>query len=292
MLSRVARLALALVLLAAPARAQDPDALLREGVAMRHRGDDQGAQRAFAAAYALRPEPRTAAQLGTTHQALGQWLEAERMLRVALRADDPWIARHRVTLEAAAAVVARHLATLELLGPAGAEVRVDGRELGRLPLAEPLRVVAGVMTVSVRAEGMETAVRRVVVEPGTFARELFEPRPAPTIAPAVPPPGPARAIDPAPTIAPARVVFRTVRRVDPAPIALFGLGGAALAVGVTAVFARESVAGTYNAGCPSAGAGACADLSAQADGWTAAAAVALPLAAIATALGVWRALAR
>jgi hypothetical protein len=104
--------------------------------------------------------------------------------------------------------------------------------------------------------------------------------------PAPPPPPP-----PPLAIAPARVVFRTVRRSDAATTALFSVGGFALALGVTALVAREIAALNYNALCPSAGVGPCGSLSDQAGGWGTAAAVAFPIAAIASGIGAWRAVA-
>ncbi len=46
----------------------------------RRQGDDAAALAAFTAAYAALPDARAAAQLATTHQALGHWVEADRLL--------------------------------------------------------------------------------------------------------------------------------------------------------------------------------------------------------------------
>lgn len=283
--------------------AQDHEPLLRQGVELRRRGDDAAALQAFAAAYAAHPEARTAAQLGAVHQALGHWRDAERSLREALAAvGDPWIIRNRVALEASSAEVSRHLGTLDLQGePPGAEVLIDGHPMGRLPLAAPLRVVAGVLTVTLRAEGHSSAVRRVVVEPGTFARETFDPLSpepaAPVVAPVVAPTpatlllGPATPVSP-PAVPPARVVFRPVSRRDPVPVAFAALSGAALSLGLAALVAREGAASTFNTTCPSAGAAPCDGLTSQFDAWGAVAAVAIPMGVIAAGVCVWRALSR
>lgn len=130
-----------------------------------------------------------------------------------------------------------------------------------------------------------------MVEPGERAREAFD-----ALAPE--PSAPRVALVAAPTMPPvaappplAQVVFRTERR-DPVPTALAGVGGAMVSLGVAALVARELVAATYNSACPSAGRAPCESLSAQADGWSVAAGVAIPLGVAALGVGVWRALAR
>ncbi|MBK8692849.1 MAG: PEGA domain-containing protein [Deltaproteobacteria bacterium] len=282
--------------------AQDHEPLLRQGVELRRRGDDAAALQAFSAAYAARPEARTAAQLGAVHQALGHWRDAERFLREALAAvGDPWITRNRVALEASSAEVSRHLGTLDLQGePPGAEVLIDGHPMGRLPLAGPLRVVAGVLTVTLRAEGHSSAVHRVVVEPGTFARETFDPlspEPVAPVAPVVAPTpatlllGPATPVSP-PAVPPAQVVFRPVSRRDPVPLVFASLSGAALSLGLAAIVAREGTASTFNTTCPSAGAVSCDGLTSQFDAWGVVAAVAIPVGILAAGVCVWRVLSR
>ena len=66
---------------------------------------------------------------------------------------------------------------VEILGvPAGlgAELRIDGRLAGALPLPQPLRLEAGVVTVEVRAPGRLHVVREVAVHGGLTARETFD----------------------------------------------------------------------------------------------------------------------
>lgn len=114
--------------------------MLRRGVELRRQGDDAAALAAFTAAYAALPDARAAAQLATTHQALGHWVEADRLLGEALAAaSDPWIVRGtRAALAAAAAEIARHLGTLDVVGETvGAEALLDGRVVGRLPARGP-----------------------------------------------------------------------------------------------------------------------------------------------------------
>src|SRR5687767_13732162 len=90
----------ALLLPAAAAHAQGPEALIKRGVELRRQGEDQAALREFQRAHALAPTPRAAAQIGLAEQALERWTDAEAHLNEALRArNDPWIRKNRAVLE-------------------------------------------------------------------------------------------------------------------------------------------------------------------------------------------------
>jgi hypothetical protein len=145
--------------------AEDYDKLYAEGVELRRRHQDREAMERFQRAHTMRPSPRTQAQIGFAEQALGRWAEAERDLKAALGAPDPWIEKNRPTIERALATTNEHLGTLEIAGsPPGAEIRVEGSVVGRLPLPEPLRVVPGATTVELRAEGYVPGLRSVPIE--------------------------------------------------------------------------------------------------------------------------------
>jgi hypothetical protein len=154
--------------------AADADALVKQGIELRRSGKDEEALKAFKRAQALRPTPRGRAQAGLAEQALGQWVAAEEDVAGALAvSDDPWIARNRSTLEDALKVVRRHIGELVILGsPQGARVTVDDREVGTLPLAEPLHVATGEVLVKVEAPGHESIARKVTVSAG-LARETI-----------------------------------------------------------------------------------------------------------------------
>jgi hypothetical protein len=164
--SRCALVAGILLLLGpSTARPQEPPAattqesadeeLIAKGVALRKEGRDADALAIFERALALRPSPRAVVQIALAHQALAHWREAERGLIVALgNGNDPWIARHRTHIDESLAVVEDHLASLVVqCNIAGAEVVLGTELAGRLPLDRPLRVVAGDVTVEVRAPG-------------------------------------------------------------------------------------------------------------------------------------------
>jgi tetratricopeptide (TPR) repeat protein len=159
----------------AASAATEADAALKRGVELRRRGDDAQALIEFQRAYAWYRSPRALAQIGFAEQALGRWHDAEEHLGQALAdTDDAWIRRNRATIEQSRAVVAAHLGSLEVLGsPEGAELRVDGRLVGRLPMARPFRVAAGNVGVELRADGYLPSSRPVAITAGQLSRETI-----------------------------------------------------------------------------------------------------------------------
>jgi PEGA domain len=159
-----------------PARAGEADDLVKQGVELRRKGRDAQALDLFKRAHEIDHGPRVAAQLGFAEQALGMWADAETHLTAALQhGDDPWIKKNLVSIRKAMDFVASRLGTLDVWGePAGAEVLVGGTRVGVLPLAAPLRVTAGEVAVTVRAEGYLELVRQLEVGAGSIIRERFE----------------------------------------------------------------------------------------------------------------------
>jgi len=91
----------------------------------------------------------------------------------ALDVGGAWVERHRAPLEGALDTIRGHLAWLEIRGtPEGATVRVDGRDVGTLPLDGPIRVVAGDVVLRVSAEGYAPKSRPLRLDPGDRAREM------------------------------------------------------------------------------------------------------------------------
>lgn len=227
--------------------------MLREGIAHRVAGRDEAAVERFEAAYAAQRAPVTAGQLALGCQAVGRWVDADRYMREALAApDDDWVRRHRRELDEAYAVVRRNVGELELRGgPDGATVRVDGAEVATLPLAAPLRLRAGVVTLEVRAEGHFPFTRQVSVLGGELTREPVAltplPRePAPPVAAAAPP-----TVAPPAVVAPPVVIApREEPRVPVASWVLGGVGVALVAGGAVALGIRDASAGRFNASCP------------------------------------------
>lgn len=228
------------------------EAMLREGIAHRVAGRDEAAIERFEAAYQAQRAPITAGQLALACQAAGRWVEADRYMREALAApDDDWVRRHRRELDEAYAVVRRNVGELELRGgPDGASVRVEGAEVGTLPLAAPLRLRAGAVTVEVRAEGYLPLTRQVTILGGELTREPLammavarEPSPAPPVTAApVAAPITAPPIVAPPIVPPAREGFR----VPAVSWVLGGVGVALLAGGAASIGLREASASRFN----------------------------------------------
>lgn len=157
----------------AAARAEDADGLIKRGVELRRAGNDQAALEQFRRAYDLAPSPRALAQMGLAEQALSRWVDGEAHLAKALEAaQDPWIGKYRDTLQSSRAEIARHLGwVLVTGGKVGAQLRLDGRLAGTLPIDHPLRLPAGTITLDAVAEGHVLATRVVTVRPGETTNE-------------------------------------------------------------------------------------------------------------------------
>jgi hypothetical protein len=149
-----------------------PDALIRRGVELRRIHDDEGALPLFEKAYRLAHTARAAAQLGLAEQALGRWDLAESHMLEALRdPSDPWVVKNRSTLENAMAVIGQHIGRIEVIGePEGADLLVNGRAAGSLPLSSPVHVSAGQVDVELRAPGYTSVQRTLTVVGGQYQR--------------------------------------------------------------------------------------------------------------------------
>lgn len=158
---------------AAPVHAgaeDEAERLIQKGVALRREGKDFDAAGLFEKAYGLARTPRAAAQLGLVEQALGRWADAELHLNEALAAgQDPWIKKNRSTLMTSLGVVEEHVGAIELRGePTGADVVVNGRSRGQLPLAGLVRVAEGFVEIEISARDFVTAKRTLQVTGGSI----------------------------------------------------------------------------------------------------------------------------
>lgn len=145
------------------ARADRPDPgaaedLIRQANELRRHGHDERALPLYRKAYEAARSARTAGQLGLAEMALGYWAAAEGHLDEALAEHrNPWIDKNRPTLENALRTAQSHLVEVRVEGsPDGAEVLVNGSVVGRLPLANPVRVSEGRVDLEVRAPGRRT----------------------------------------------------------------------------------------------------------------------------------------
>ncbi len=231
-------------LLSGLALAADPDTLIEEGLAKRTAGDDEKALELFQKADAMRPSGRSRAQIALAEQALGMWVQSEIDLARALeQPSDPWIAKNGKVLEAALATIRKHLGSLEMRGtPAGAEILVDGKRTGFLPLDKPLRLEVGRRLVEVRALAHHPLSRTVEIESGQLARESV------TLVPSLAGESGGAARAPAPVdLEPKREGPRSSARA-PSPLGwvLFAAGGAGVAFGIASIFVANGHANEFN----------------------------------------------
>lgn len=174
---RGALLAACLVLPRGALAQRDPlEARYQRGVALRAERRDADALAVFRAIYDETRAPRALAQVALAEAALGEWVAAEAHLDAALAgAGDSWIRRNRAALEDTRRTIGEHLGDLDVRSAtAGATLWIQGREVAALPLARPVRVVAGTVTFEVRAAGRIPVTRVVTVNGGGLVREAVE----------------------------------------------------------------------------------------------------------------------
>ena len=209
-----------------PSQGGEVDKLISRGIELREQGKDAEALDIFRRAYELSQGGRALAQLALAEQALGRWVEAETHLRAALDTkQDKWIAANRQALEGAMQTIQQRLGSLEVVcSLPGAEVKVAGRLVGRCPLSEPARVVAGSVALEVTSEGYWPVSRSLLVPTGGVLREVVELAPKPVAERPAPPNAPTPVVV---GVAPKPAVPPPDRGLPP----LFWVGTGAAAVG-------------------------------------------------------------
>jgi hypothetical protein len=156
------------IVMASTAHAADPgdvEGLLREGVRLRREGRDVAALPLFEKAYAAAHTPRTSAQLGLVEFALGYSVQSAGHLSEALAvSNDVWIDKNRAQLEVTLANVQARIGDIVVTGsPEGAEVFLNDRSVGRLPLPGPAIAAQGSVMVELRAKGYTSGSSSVVL---------------------------------------------------------------------------------------------------------------------------------
>jgi hypothetical protein len=203
----------------------DNEEIIRRGVELRRKRDEEGALREFRRAYEMSPTARAAAQMGLAERSLHRWVDAEAHLAEALAArEDPWIRQNRKVLEAELRLVSGKIGRVEITGePAGAEVVVNTRIIGRLPLPAAARVEPGSVRVELRSPGYTSAAMTVKVNAGQTATvdiKLDRERTPSGATSAVTPPAPAET-PPAPAASPSASPL-TTPAVETPPVAMLG----------------------------------------------------------------------
>jgi hypothetical protein len=155
---------------AEPSPTAQADELIAEGFKLRVQGKKAEALELFLRAHALAPSAKTLGQIGSAEAALGRWVDADEHLEDALsRHDSPWIElpENRKIIEQTLADVRKHVGTVRFGGPAGADVSINGRTVGALPLAKPVRVTAGTVAISATAKGFNPVREELAIQGGS-----------------------------------------------------------------------------------------------------------------------------
>jgi hypothetical protein len=249
------------------ADAAEVEALIAKGNELRRAGTPGPALPYFQKAYQLARTPRTSGQLGLAELAAGYPVEAAEHLAAALETpNDPSIAKFQQMLADALTRARSQIGELAIQGgPAGAEVVINGRTVGTLPLASPVKLPARSAEVLVRAPGHTERRELVPIAPGqrhalTVNLEMIEKPPEqPAVITILTPP-------PAPTSAPAaRAPAATAVERRPADggstdsglrTAAWAFGGGALAAagaGLALNLASNSNGAAFDASCKRVG---------------------------------------
>lgn len=173
----------------------------------RRRGREEPGFRRLEALWRRCPSPRTLAQLALAEHGLGRLREAYIHLRDALASEgDPWITTRQGPLQSVLTEIALRVPRVAPACPVpGAVLRVDGVEVGTLPLPTPWVLARGAAVLEVAAPGYLTAQRAVTVADGAVWRESIALEREAPVAVAVTPP--VALPPPPPTASPLRRVL-------------------------------------------------------------------------------------
>lgn len=232
----------------AAAESEEPEALIRQGIELRKRGDDARAHGYFKRAYDLSKTPRAAAQLGLVDQAVGRFGEAEMLLVEALATNDPWVQQHRSTLEDSLKVVRQHLGGIVVAGAPAGTTWSDAEHRGAaLPANGAIWVAPGTATLRFEAPGRQATTKTVTVAAGdSVALQVDLPPNAAPTSTITAVPAPTGTADAKPATAPESVVSQPAPppAVEESPgrtgrIAGIAVAGAGVAVAVTGFLLRN-----------------------------------------------------
>ena len=153
-------------------------ALLSEGTSAYGRGDYAAALEKFTAAYQIFPSPKLWFNIGQANRDLGRPVDAvaafDRFLREAGDAPPETLAEARRS----AAELKTKLGQIQVIcATDGAEVTVDGKQIGSTPLGEMVWTTPGRHQVAVQREGFSPAIEDVAVLAGKASAVTIELRP-------------------------------------------------------------------------------------------------------------------
>jgi hypothetical protein len=148
--------------------------LIERSIALRKAAQDRQALEVLQRAEQLDAQStRVQVHLAAVYQALGEWEAADQHLTRALRdPTDSYVEKHQSTLAAARRSIDAHMCSLRISGgPAGTQIRLNGRPMGALPLDRTLRVEAGIYTLEAQQPGYYPVIRSVALGGGALVQE-------------------------------------------------------------------------------------------------------------------------
>jgi hypothetical protein len=153
------------------------EALIQEGIRLRREGEDEKALDVFRQAERLQPSSvRVLLHLATAAQAAGHWLEADTYIRRVFEyRDDPYYRRYQSDIAMVEQIIASRVGRFQVVGsPKGAEVRLNGRVVGHVPMEQPERLEAGNYQLEVVSEGHYALRRPQRIPASVLTREVVE----------------------------------------------------------------------------------------------------------------------
>ena len=162
------------------AHAEEPaslEGLIQDGIRLRRDGEDEKALEVFRQAERLQPSSvRVLLHLATAAQAAGHWVEADTYIRrVFDYRDDPYYRRYESDISTVEQLIASRVGRFQVVGsPPGAEVRLNGRVVGHVPMAEAHRLEAGNYQLEVVSQGHYALRRSQRVPGGVLTREVVD----------------------------------------------------------------------------------------------------------------------
>jgi hypothetical protein len=175
----------------AKARAQ---ALLKEGTQRYQQGAFADALEKFEQAYAVFPSPKLLFNIGKASRELGRPVDAvdafEKFVAQVPDAAPELIAEAKRSVEELAPKIGKLLVDCTL---AGAEITVDGRQIGWAPLVDMIRLAPGSHQVTATHPSATPAIQNVIVTAGSVATVVMRPQPIGVAAPVSPAPYPTTA---------------------------------------------------------------------------------------------------
>ena len=139
----------------------------QQAVALFNDGNFNAALAEFQRAYDLRPSPGVLYNIGLTQKALFRYDEAVDTLERYLAEETKLSPERRAECIQLTTEMKALLAPITIaIEPAGASVSVDGRSVGKAPLARALRLAAGSHTIETTADGWKSQKRELMVSAG------------------------------------------------------------------------------------------------------------------------------